>query len=244
MAEHSICQPGKPLPHGLSHSIWRCWSVGLNFHRAKSVGLRFSPISMRAPACRPSISRRRQGAVIGQFGGVEIDAVGGAVGKALLFDAADELDLLGDVVGGPAPDVRLEDIQRAADRAVKACGVELGDLPGGLAGAARAFFHFVFAGIGIRDQVADIGDVHHMFDLVTVEFQHPAQQIFEDIGAQVADMGVVVDGRAAGIQANFRGIERRELADSTGEGIKQRKVHFALFSSRSGFRVFRSISFA
>ena len=88
-------------------------SGGLNFHRAKSVGLRFSPISIRAPACRPSISRRPRIAVIGQFGGIEVDAVGGAVGEALVFDAADEIDLFGDVIGGAAPDGRLQDVQDA-----------------------------------------------------------------------------------------------------------------------------------
>src|SRR3989442_13808447 len=38
IAEHSTCHPGKPTPHGLSHSIWRFLSLGENFHRPKSVG--------------------------------------------------------------------------------------------------------------------------------------------------------------------------------------------------------------
>ena len=38
MAEHSMCQPGRPGPQGLSHA----GSPGLDaFHRAKSPGLRF-----------------------------------------------------------------------------------------------------------------------------------------------------------------------------------------------------------
>ena len=45
MAEHSMCQPGRPGPQGLSHA----GSPGLApFHRAKSPGLRFlSLTSMR-----------------------------------------------------------------------------------------------------------------------------------------------------------------------------------------------------
>ena len=58
IAEHSMCQPGKPRPHGLSHSIWRCSPAVENFHSAKSVGLRFSPTSMRLPASCPWMSRR------------------------------------------------------------------------------------------------------------------------------------------------------------------------------------------
>lgn len=40
MAEHSICQPGRPCPHGDSHH----GSPGFDFfQRAKSVGEFFSP---------------------------------------------------------------------------------------------------------------------------------------------------------------------------------------------------------
>ena len=55
MPEHSMCQPGRPGPHGLSHA----GSPGLApFHRAKSPGLRFlSLTSIRAPASSCSGSR-------------------------------------------------------------------------------------------------------------------------------------------------------------------------------------------
>src|SRR5438270_8299142 len=40
IAEHSMCHPGRPGPHGDSH----CGSPGLAaFHSAKSAGLRFPP---------------------------------------------------------------------------------------------------------------------------------------------------------------------------------------------------------
>ena len=54
IAEHSICQPGRPLlPHGVSHA----GSPGLAaFQTAKSIGSSFcSPTEMRAPACSSSI---------------------------------------------------------------------------------------------------------------------------------------------------------------------------------------------
>src|SRR5688572_17219740 len=44
MAEHSMCQPGRPLPHGESHD----GSFGLaDFHSAKSAGLRLPAASTR-----------------------------------------------------------------------------------------------------------------------------------------------------------------------------------------------------
>ncbi len=52
IALHSMCQPGNPLPHGLSHSICRFLSAGENFHSAKSVTRLFSPMSTRLPACK------------------------------------------------------------------------------------------------------------------------------------------------------------------------------------------------
>jgi len=51
MAEHSMCHPGKPTPQGESHSIWRLAPAGENFHKAKSVALRFCGFfSTRAPS--------------------------------------------------------------------------------------------------------------------------------------------------------------------------------------------------
>ena len=55
IAEHSMCQPGRPGPHGLSHA----GSPGLApFHSVKSSGSRLcSPISTRAPERISSTSR-------------------------------------------------------------------------------------------------------------------------------------------------------------------------------------------
>src|SRR2546428_859659 len=55
MAEHSMCHPGRPGPHGLGHA----GSPGLeDFHSAKSIGLRLrSSTSTRAPACSSSSLR-------------------------------------------------------------------------------------------------------------------------------------------------------------------------------------------
>src|SRR3989339_520543 len=50
IAEHSICQPGYPVPQGESHTITWFSNLELVNHRAKSLGLRlFSSTCIRAP---------------------------------------------------------------------------------------------------------------------------------------------------------------------------------------------------
>ena len=55
-----------------------------------------------------------------------------------------------------------------SDVAFKDLGVKLGNLPGGPALPESPLFHFVFTHIPVTGQVADIGDVHHMFNPVSV----------------------------------------------------------------------------
>ena len=59
MAEHSMCQPGRPRPKGASHCA-QAGSSGLNFHSAKSRALSLSYLSVptRAPDLMPATSRR------------------------------------------------------------------------------------------------------------------------------------------------------------------------------------------
>ena len=82
MAEHSMCQPGRPGPQGLSQA----GSPGLElFHRAKSPGLRLiADGSMRAPACSCFRVAVAELAVIGVLGDVEVDVAGRCVGEPLV----------------------------------------------------------------------------------------------------------------------------------------------------------------
>jgi len=73
-------------------------------------------------------------AVIGEAGGVEVNAIAGAIGEPLLFDAFDQLDLLGDMLCGAAPYRWGEDIQ-GCQVVLESLGIEFGDLPGGFSGA-------------------------------------------------------------------------------------------------------------
>ena len=100
IAEHSMCQPGRPGPHGLSHA----GSPGLAlFHRAKSPGLRLLVADLDARAgfqlLRVAVAEL---AVIGVLADVEVDVAAGRVGVALVDQRLDHLDHLGDVVAWPA----------------------------------------------------------------------------------------------------------------------------------------------
>src|SRR4029079_13441863 len=88
----------------------------------------------------------RQIAVIGLPGGIEIDAVRGPIRIAVLFEAGGALDLLADVGGSSAEPRRRLDVQtlHVVDERRR---IELRDLPRAAAGAPRALFQLVFAGV-------------------------------------------------------------------------------------------------
>jgi hypothetical protein len=87
--------------------------------------------------------------------------------------------------------------------------------------APRSFFHFVFASIGIEDEVAHVGDVHYMMQFIAIVSQRAAQYIHEDIGAQIADMGIVIVRLAAGIKPVPRRFERLKFAQAPGKSVKK-----------------------
>ncbi len=59
MAEHSMCQPGRPRPKGASHCAHSGSSL-FTFHSTKSRAFSFSylSVSTRAPALIPATSSR------------------------------------------------------------------------------------------------------------------------------------------------------------------------------------------
>ena len=61
--------------------------------------------------------------------------------------------------------------------------------------------------------MADVGDIHHMLNRVTVEFQNTTQDIFEEIRAQIPYVSIIVYGQTARVQAHMRWIEGLEFPD-------------------------------
>ena len=85
MAEHSICQPGRPGPQGLSHA----GSPGLEpFHRAKSPGCRLIDRGLDPGAGLEAFGVAvAELAVVGGLGDVEVDVAAGGVGEPLVDQA-------------------------------------------------------------------------------------------------------------------------------------------------------------
>ena len=67
--------------------------------------------------------------------------------------------------------------------------------------------------------VVDVGDVHDLVHLVAQIAQAAPQDVFEDKGSQVADVGVVVDGGAAGVELDLPRLERLERLLPPAEGV-------------------------
>ena len=58
--------------------------------------------------------------------------------------------------------------------------------------------------------MTDVRDIHHVLDAVTQEFERATKDVGVQEGTKVADMRVVVDGGAAGVESEGREGKRRD----------------------------------
>ncbi len=140
----------------------------------------------------------------------EIDRAVLAVGDALVEQRPDEGDHAGDVlgIGGPRVVIGRQDVQPVP------FGEEGLDVGRGVCRQADSL------GVGPLDGlVVDVRDVHDVEDPVAPVEQEALEEVLEDVGAPIADMGVVVDGRAAGVQLDHAGLEGDEVLDPAAEGV-------------------------
>ena len=145
----------------------------------------------------------RELAVLGIAADAEVPgAVLGAIGEAALLELLDERDHLRDVLGGVRHDDRIEAAERAQvfEEGLLVARRVVGDgdaLRGGVA----------------DDLVVDVGDVHDVLDGDALLLEEAAQQIDMQEGAEVADVAVVVDGGAAGVEREGFAVGRGERFD-------------------------------
>src|SRR4051794_33409807 len=71
--------------------------------------------------------------------------------------------------------------------------------------------------------MADVGDVDLALDLIPGALQGAHEDVLEDVRAVVADVLEVVDGRAAGVEADLAGMKRLELLFAPRQGVE--KLH-------------------
>ena len=74
-------------------------------------------------------------------------------------------------------------------------------------------------------QVADVGDVLDVEDVDAVVEQGPPDEVGQQVAAQVPDVGVAVDGRAAGVHPDAAGLERLDRFDPAGQGVAEAEGH-------------------
>ena len=133
-----------------------------------------------------------------ELGGVEIDISPRLIGVAGVHQLGDDLDILVDAVGRRLHDVRPLDVELLAV-GKEGVRVELCDLHDGLVLALCALDHLVLALVGVGCQMADVRDVHDALDVVAAVAQVLFEHVLHDVAAEVADVGEVIDRRAAGV---------------------------------------------
>ncbi len=209
-----MCQPGRPRPHGLSQPGWS-GVRRLPQHEIAGVflvGSDFDPCAGDhvCPAAPRQRAVFRIGADPEQRMTLRRISVTGA------DQPLDQRDHLRDVLGGPRLDIRRQAAQgrhvlmELRGRSSRHLGDRL---------AARRG--------GGHDLVLDIGDVAHVCDVLRAVFvaQHAIEQVEHHDRAGVADMGVVVDRRAADIHPHIIRIDRREGLFAVGQRIVENEGH-------------------
>ena len=163
--------------------------------------------------------------------GIVDGAVVGLVGVALLEKRFDEGDHFGDVVGGGGIVLGRFDVE-LGEVVEKSVDIFFGVFPERQAlldGGADGF-------------VVDIGEVLHLGDPEPAELDVAAEEILEHVGTEVADVGIVVDGGAAGVHAHMLSVERDELLLGAGHGVVYPEGHGYAFSSSTAGASFQSCS--
>ena len=67
--------------------------------------------------------------------------------------------------------------------------------------------------------VIHVGNIHHVGNQVTFEFQVPLQHILKHEGAKVTYVGVVVNCRPAGVHSDLLFVQRMKLFQLPGKSI-------------------------
>ena len=158
--------------------------------------------------------------IVLQLGGVKVHVAPGEVGVALVHQGGDDADIVLHHPRGRLDHVWGLDVQLAAV-VKKGVGVESGDLQHPFPLPLGPLEHLVLAGVRVPGQVAHVGDVHHPVHVVALIAQVLLQHVLHDIGAQVADVGIVVHRGPAGVHLHpARGMGAQGLL-AMGGGIVQ-----------------------
>ncbi len=209
IAEHSMCQPGRPCPQGDGQD----GSPGLAlFQRAKSrtSSFSYSSSATRSPRRVCVEVDLRELAVARKGRDLEPHRALGLVGVAAAAELLDQLDHLGDVVGGPRVALGFLDVQRSRSSKKRSAY-----LPVNSASETPSFAAplIVLSSMSVRFMTCV---TRQPFAL-----QVPAQHVLEHERAQVADVGHVVDRGAAGVEAHVPRFERHDIRQLSAQSVEQ-----------------------
>ena len=152
-------------------------------------------------------------AVIGETGDREQHVAVGGVGVAGGDQALDDLDHLGDGLSGARLDIRGE-VAEGGNVGAVVFERLLGNF---------ADRHAVFASPRV-DLVVNVGDVAYIGHAREHAPEQADQHVVDHRGAGVADMGEVIDGRAAAIDTHVAGIDRDQRFPAFGEKVVQAQL--------------------
>ena len=141
----------------------------------------------------------RQAAVIVHAGHAEQDMAVGGVGVTVVDQTLDHGDHFADVLRGARLDVGRE---RAQPAHVALVGV------GGAVG--QRLDALAVVGGAHDDAVVDVGNVADIGDARIMALQQPVERVEHHDRTRIADVHIVVDGRAADVEAHMPCIERYE----------------------------------
>ncbi len=196
---------GPAVPQGLSHE----GSPGFGgFPEGEIGGVFFAFAGAAAFALQGFDRAVGEFAVVGVFADVEVDVAIGFVGDAAVDEAGYEVDDLGHAVGGAREVIDLIDAEGGE------VGVVVGDV---LYGDVQ---HGDAALVGFFDElVVDVGDVDDPIDFVAAVGEVAFNAVEDDGADHVADVGFVVDGGAAEVDADFAGLDGGERFFTLGERV-------------------------
>ncbi|OPZ82106.1 MAG: hypothetical protein BWY77_00332 [bacterium ADurb.Bin431] len=157
-------------------------------------------------------------AVLREFADVEIDRAIDLIGHPLLEQFLHQLDLFGHMAAGARRYIRPQHIE----------GIHGGEIGARIAlDQLHRLQLFAFgaaqdAVLAAVEQVADVGDVLHIAHLVADEPEIADDHVERDVALDVADMGIVIDRRAANVHGNPAGGERLEELFTAAETVINR----------------------
>ena len=201
IAEHSMCQPGRPRPHGESHARVLALLVRLPEREVERVLLEVGALDALALVHLVDVAARQR-AVVGERAHAEVDVAAGRVGVPALDQRADQVEDRLDVLGR----------QRLVVGPAEPEPLGVGHVVGGH--LAREVGRLApRRARGVVDLVVDVGDVGDERHAVALVLEEALQLREDDERPRVADVHARVDGRPARVDADrVRGRAARTAA--------------------------------